>query len=195
MHIGYLTLAVRDVLRNALSPENYQDVGFENCEIEVMPDGKPPPFVGDKFISVYGSDWSPAIEDNNVALDAYLGVTCQLTYRTAYVPPDAVGTHSYANVQLGMTEVCWRIMKALSMQSGSETDVPLYTALTKITGYAPNSFVEYLRWAGTDAAPIPVYGDWFSGVNEHLNDENGLSMVGYTMSVRFSKARSVYAFI
>lgn len=195
MHMGYLTLAARDVLRSALSPENYQDVGFEDCEIDVMPDGKPPPFVGDKFIAVFGSEWSPAIEDQNVAIDAYLGITCQLTYRTAYVPPDALGTHTYANVQLGMTEVCWRIMKALSMQAGSTVDVPLYTALTKITGYAPYSFVEYLRWSGTDPAPIPVYADWFSGVNEHQEDDNGLAIVGYTMSVRFSKARSVHTFI
>lgn len=193
MHIGYLAIAVRDVLRAAFLPEKNPQVYFPEKAIEVMPSGMPPPDCGDRFIAVHGSSWNPAIEDNNVALDAYLGVAVTLSCRTSWVPRQKLGTRTYADLQLGMANICHRIMVAVTMQSGSADDVPLYTALEALEGYTAGSFCEYLRWQGTDPAPIEQFGDWFTARNEHLEDPSGMRIMGHSMTVRFGKARSVVA--
>lgn len=191
MHIGYLTIAVRDMLRDYFVSDFFPDDPFTELEIEVMPDGKPPPDCGKKFLAVYGADWSPAITDNNIALDAYLGVNVTLTYRSPQIPPRGQGSHVYAQVQKGMAAICYHIMKYIPMQSADITTVPLYNYLAAQEDYVL-SFTEYLRWMGTDAAPVPVFEDWFSAKNEHLMDPLGLDVMGYTMTVRFGQARAQF---
>ena len=195
MHMGYLVRAVRDVIRDALDSDSFVLGNWRDDEIDIMPDGKPPPWIGDKFIAVYGTDWAPAVDDTNVGLDAYLGVACTLTYRSPRVPQSKIGNVLYADLSTGMSEVCWRIMKSVAMQGSSTTEVPLFTKLAAIPGFTANSFSEYLRWKSTDPSPVPVYAEWFTAVNQNLDDPLGLDVMGYTMTVRFGDARTGLAFI
>lgn len=195
MHIGYLVLAVRDVLRNNLNAENFAVEPFEPDEIEVTPDGRPPAYMGRRFIGVYGNNWSAMTEDSNTALDPVMGVTCVYTVRSPIYTQKKTGTVLYAEVLTGMTAVCWQIMKTVSMVGGATDKIPLFDALNRYDGYQEFSIYEYLRWQSTDAMPQPVYDDWFTAQNEHLEDEAGMRIMGYTMSVRFGGARGGYNFL
>jgi hypothetical protein len=195
MHIGYIVLAVRDVLRENLNAEKFAVEPFEADEIEVTPDGRPPAYMGKRFIGVYGNNWSAMTQDANTGLDATLGVTCVYTVRSPIFPQKKTGTDLYAQVLTGMASVCWQITKTVSMVGGSTTKIPLFDALKRYDEYDEFSIFEYLRWQSTDAMPQPVYDDWFTARNEHLEDESGMRIMGYTMSVRFGGARGGYNFL
>lgn len=192
MHLGYLTLAVRNLLREYLGDGNFPANPFQESEIDVSPQGKPFAFNGQQFIGVYGASWSPATQDSNIGLDAYMGVNVVLTVRSPVFPQKKTGTEMYANLQCGMAAICWQIAKSVAMTSGSTTGVPLYDHLLALEGYEQYSIFEYLRWAGTDPEPIPAYQEWFSATNEHLGDPLGQPIMGYTMTVRFAEARGGY---
>ena len=148
MHIGYLTLACRDLLRDYLKAEGSQAIAelpFIDEEIQVMPQGRPPAVVGDKFIGIYGSSWEPAVIDSNVAIDAYLGVTCVLTVRSSIYPQEKL-EDLYADVSVGMSAIAVAIMKSLAQNTA------LYTYMNTYTNYNGWTF-EYLRWLGTDPEP------------------------------------------
>lgn len=186
--IDYLLLAARNALRKALNDDNYPQNPFLSTEIEISPDGKPFPACGNKFIGITGTSFEPAEPDNNVSIDAYLGFTCVLTYRTAVYPQKKLWL-AYADFQHGMSAVCWRIMTTLAAM-GRETDsVSIFTELALLDGYVAGTIFEYPRWFGTDPEPIAQDAEWFSAFNQNVNDVNGQGVMGYTMSVRFGNAR------
>lgn len=150
MHLGYLTLAVRNLLREYMGDDNFPALPFKESEIEVTPQGKPFAFNGERFIGIHGASWSPAVQDNNIGLDAYMGVNCVLTVRSPSFSQKKIGPNLYADLQCGMAAVCWQIAKSVSMTSGSLTEVPLFTHLNALEGYEAFSIFEYLRWVGTD---------------------------------------------
>lgn len=186
MHIGYLTLACRDILRDYLRGDAstaIPDLAFVDEEIQVTPQGRPPAVAGDKFIGIYGTSWEPAVVDSNVAIDAYMGVACVLTIRSSIYPQEKL-EELYADVTVGMSAVCVAIMQALAQNPN------IYTYLSNYVNYKSYWTFEYLRWLGTDAEPFQVGDDWFSAKDEHLSDPMGQSIMGYTMSVRFGQARA-----
>lgn len=194
MHIGYLVLAVRNLLRRQFDEESFPQFPFKESEIEVVPQGRPPAVIGNRFIGVYGSNWAPAVPDSNIGIDTYMGVACTLTVRSTTFPQKKTGPSLYAELQCGMAAICWHIAKSVAMTGGSTTDVPLFTELEALDGYEQFSIFEYLRWQGTDPEPVPVEAEWFSATNEHLADPRGTSIMGYTMTVRFGEARGGYRF-
>lgn len=186
MHIGYLTLACRDMLRDylrATATTAIPDLAFVDEEIQVTPQGRPPAVAGDKFIGIYGSSWEPAVLDSNVAIDAYMGITCVLTVRSPIYPQEKL-EEMYADVTVGMSAVSVAIMKALAQNAN------LYTYLAAYVDYKTYWTFEYLRWLGTDPEPAQVGDEWFSAKDEHLLDPAGQGIMGYTMSVRFGQARA-----
>jgi len=183
MDPGILSLAVRDLLRDHFSGDNFPLAPFAPEDIEVLPGPNPPPYVGNRFIAVYGSQWDPASPDVNVAIDGYLGVSCTLTVRSPTFPLSVQGVQLYAKEVTGMSRICYEITKAVTMKPD------LYTRLAEYSSYDSSVF-EYLRWQGTDPAPIRVNADHFGAYNEHVeNDLNGTQTMGYTMTVRFGNAR------
>lgn len=195
MHIGYLSLAVRDVLRENINAEKFAVEPFQPDEIEVTPDGRPPAYMGKRFIGVFGSNWSAMVEDSNTALDAVMGITCVYTVRSTVFPQKKTGPQMYAEVLTGMGAVCLQIMKTVSMVGGASDKIPLFDALKRYDEYVEFSIFEYLRWQSTDPTPQPVYDDWFTARNEHTGDDSGTQIMGYTMSVRFGGARAGYNFL
>lgn len=186
MHIGYLTLACRDLLRDYLKADGTNailDLPFIDEEIQVMPEGRPPAVAGDKFIGIYGSSWEPAVFDSNVAIDAYLGVTCVISVRSTIYPQEKL-EDLYADVSVGMSAIAVAIMKSLAQNTA------LYTYLGQYVDYKTYWTFEYLRWAGTDPEPQERGDEWFSAKNQHLLDPAGQDIMGYTMAVRFAQARA-----
>jgi len=192
MHTGLLCVAVRDLLRDWF--KDNPRCPLSSDVIHVTPDEKPFPYSGDTFIAVYGSTWSPVNDDVNVALDYMLGVTCTLTVRTAYVPNNKLGLEVYAKQYLGMSATCVEIMRAVSQNTTLFSKLAAnkeyqYYSTPDDNGFVIGQLFEYLRYQGTDATPNPVYAEHFTAKNEHLMDDAGLAIMGYTMSVRFGKAR------
>jgi len=186
MHPGYLTIACRELLRDYLkagATTAIIDMPFVDEEIQITPRGKPPAVMGDKFIGIYANSWEPAVLDSNVAIDAHLGVSCVLSVRSSIYPQEKL-EELYADVSVGMSAVCLKIMQCLAQNTA------LYTKLGELTDYASYWTFEYLRWTGTDAEPQEAFEDWFSAKDEHLLDPAGQGIMGYTMTVRFGNARA-----
>jgi len=195
MHPGMLCTVVRTVLRSWFKDNIRCPINLES--IEIMPDEKPTTFSGDTFISIYGSDWSPVTDDVNVAMDYYLGVTCTITRRTTAVPMWQVGPSSYAKAYDGLSATVVEIMRALSHKTSvlqALWQLPEYKFYAgdmtdPIRANVIGELFEFLRFQGADANPQPVFADHFRAKNEHLAAEAGESIMGYTMSVTFGKAR------
>lgn len=189
MHPGMLTTVVRSLLVSWFR-DNVRCPISEGC-IEVMPDGRPATYSGDFFIAIYASDWSSVNDDTNVGLDYSMGVTCNITQRTTSVPNWSVGKSSYAKAYNGLSATCLEVIRAVSQKTA------IYAELKKLPEYLyydnEDAFIgqmfEFLRFQSADPNPIPVYADHFRAKNEHLADEAGESIMGYTMSVTFGKAR------
>jgi len=186
MHIGYLTLACRDLLRDYLrygGTYAIQDLPFVDEEIQVMPEGRPPAVAGDKFIGIYGSSWEPAVMDSNVAIDAYMGINCTISVRSTIYPQEKL-EDLYADVSVGMSAIAVAIMKSLAQNTA------IYTYLSSYTNYQTYWTFEYLRWLGTDPEPQERGDEWFTAKNQHLLDPAGQDIMGYIMTVRFGQARA-----
>lgn len=190
MHTGLLCMAVRDTLRDAL--EDYARTPFRREEIEIMPDEKPPARCGEKFISVYGNDWSADEDDNNVGLNYLMGVSCTLTFRTTVYPQTHKGPEAYAKMFTGMASVCLKIAKEVSQYVNLFSRLQEYDEFLEYYDptndvYVGNVF-EYLRFQNCDPNPIPVYADHFSAENE--SGVGGEQIMGHIMTVTFGRARA-----
>ena len=189
MSLGALLVAARDYLRtsNGLGTGWSAETGneFTDAEIEVMPDARPPPRMGKKFVALYGIQWEPDHTDQNQGIDERLGIACALTFRNGHIPVDARGPELYVNAAVNMSDICRRIMVAIHQNiavSITNTDALLS---------GTDKMVEYLRWAGTDPNPSPRDAMWFmteSG-EDSFDRFNEFQESGYVMEVRFRDAR------
>jgi len=192
MHPGLACVVIRDMLRDAFA--DYASFPLESHQIEVMPDNRPPPSCGDRFIAVYGDDWNPVTDDANTGLDYYLGVSCTLTIRSPKYPTWERGKSLYAKEYTGMGSVCLKIMTTVSQEVSFLTRIhALDEYVNEFYDETNDLYVgqvyEFPRWLGTDPSPVPAYADHFRATNEHLQDQGGESIMGYTMTVRFGKIR------
>ena len=187
--IGLLCNACVELLQEAFDQTASPRLYFPREVIKIMPDSKPPPYEGDYFLAVYGSSFGSALDDGNVSLDAYMGISVTLTLRTPKYPMGKIGSEAYAKAYRGMSSIMWKIMKTLDKKPALLTKVAAYEEYDLIRDEGGQLF-EYLRWANTDAAPLPVYDEHFSAYNEHLNDQAGLAIMGHTMTANFDRARA-----
>src|SRR5262249_31061148 len=102
MSMVALLVAVRDTLRSKLPLDN------QTCRIRVGP--KPPPLAGDRFFSVFGTDWSSLEFDNNQAIDETFGVGVCITYRSPYVPDDDQGEQLYVEAAESIESACRNVI-------------------------------------------------------------------------------------
>ena len=179
MSLGRLLLSVRDVLRTELE--------LVDGECEVMPSAEPPPSCGQKFISVYGSNWGADGGDTfaDLGIVERYDVVCAVTFRSAYVPFDRLGEGPYVNRLIGMEDYCRDIIKNvhLNTEINTKTD-ELINEDFGFNSPNPHKMVEYLRWSYCDANPRSVTGSWF-GTEDSM--ASGLVMeVRFTQATRFS---------
>ena len=170
MSVGALLRATRNHLRNQL--------GLKDEECMVMPDGRPIPSCGQRFISLYPTYWGPKEGDNNQALYEQYDIACVITFRTPLLPFDRIGENliyedsPFPIVYHTMEEWCRLVMVAVHMNTSimGEANKELAT----------QGVAEYLRWAGNDPTPSFVDGSWFFAATEEL--------AGLTQTVRFEGA-------
>lgn len=179
MSLAYLLVAVRDQLRDNLFPE------FETLDILVMPGPEPPPYCGQKFISVYGIGWEAGPDDDQVmGLDEVYSVSCAVTYRAPSTPFDRRGDELYIKSLTGMEKTCREIIRYVHQNLDVFNSwVSMVESYSKVS--TPDLPVEYLRFTGVDPAPIPQDGSWFSAEPEDA--------AGMVMEVRFSGARTLHS--
>jgi len=187
--IGLLCLSVVETLQAAFDRTVQSQFPITPDMIDVMPDERPPPHCGTWFVSVFGSDFSPALTDSNVSLDAELTIQICLTFRSPTVPLAAFGREAYVAAYRGMSSVAWKIMTTLDKKPAVVSRVwtyPEYGVLRE--GHA--QMYEFLRWRGTSPSPEPVYAEHFRARNEHLDDEDGEAIMGYKMALTFGGVKA-----
>ena len=172
MSVGRLMLSVRDALR--LNMELTDD------ECHVMPDGRPMPSCGQKFIAVYAHSWNASPDDFNASegLAEWYGVTCAVTFRTAHVPFDRY----IPGIGLELEDFCRRIISNvhLSQEILLRTNERIEEELSQST-----AMLEQIRWASADPSPQFVTGDWF-GEGPPIDNNTGLMT-----EVRFEQATRI----
>lgn len=182
MSLGRLLIATRDHLRAELA--------LSEDECQVMPGPEPPPACGQKFISIYGSNWSASSDDvyQDQGIYESYDIVCAITFRSSYVPFDKLGEALYVKRLVGIEDFCRKVM--VKVHNSQEINTLVDTMLEEdhphqesgygiqISGH--HKMVEYLRWASTDPNPLPVTGSWFN------SDETSAS--GLVMECRFNQA-------
>lgn len=177
MSLSALLIAVRNKLRVHL-----EDYVPDNM-IHVMPDGRPSPNCGQRFVAVYGSSWSPRSEDAdmNIGVAEEYGVVCTLSVRSPVVPQDDIGDELYVHQSQGMETICRKIREAIHQQYDVVNDANTMTIEN-------HGILEYLRWKGTDASPRPVGPEWFYALDSPGVDSWEYAQSGLAMDVRFGDA-------
>lgn len=171
MSLGRLLIATRDHLRAELS--------LSEDECQVMPGPEPPPACGQKFVSVYGSNWSASADDvyQDQGIYESYDIVCAVTFRSSYVPFDKLGEALYVKRLVGIEDFCRKVM--VKVHNSQEINTLVDTMLGE-DHTTHHKMVEYLRWASTDPNPLPVTGSWFN------SDETSAS--GLVMECRFNQA-------
>lgn len=160
-------VAMRDHLRTKMS------LKAEECM--VMPDPRPIASSGQKFVSIYGTNWSPVEDDNNRSLFENYDIACGVTFRSGNVPYDRMGEELYIKELFGLEDFC-RTIVSLIHQNPEVLNSADDSINDQIVG-----FLEYLRWESTDASPRFVSGEWFTSESPE--------QTGIFMEVRFGQAK------
>jgi hypothetical protein len=77
-----------DVLLQAVVDRVKTIMTYDDTQVDVSDDGKPPPFSGQVFAVVHPGEFS---NDGDLSLDEKYDVSVTLTFRTGYVPQDRIG--------------------------------------------------------------------------------------------------------
>jgi len=187
--IGLVCQAVVELLQDAFDPAVNIRYPIDPASIRLMPDEKVPPYSGDYFLSVFGSQNGASVSDANTSLNASLGVSVCLTLRTTAFPVDDIGRVAYGEAYRSMSTIMWKVGLVIDKRPALFTKLKAmdeYVFLRTLGGQA----YEYLRWSSTDPAPIPVYEDHFWARNEHLGDPYGLGIMGHRMTAVFTDAKA-----
>jgi len=144
-------------------------------ECHVMPDARPMPACGQRFVAVYAHSWNASPDDFNASegLAEWYGISCAATFRSTHIPFDRF----IPGIGLDLEDFCRRIMANLHLSQA----VLLRTndRIEEELGQS-SAMLEQLRWASTDASPMFVGGDWFSSEDD--------KKTGLMMEVRFEQA-------
>lgn len=173
MSMNAWLLAVRNELRTALAIAPFS---FAADEIMLMPGPEPAAYMGQEFISIYGTGWEPVDIDSNRAIDEGFSISAVLSRKSGFSPYDRQGAKLYAEISTSMDATCNRIMTTIDKSIAVMT-----VANTLMTG--TNRALEYFRWLYTDPQPIPVPPSWFGATDDKKPIE------GYIQEVKFGQAR------
>tara|TARA_B100000949_G_scaffold148547_1_gene130512 strand:+ start:248 stop:790 length:543 start_codon:yes stop_codon:yes gene_type:complete len=175
MSMARLLIATRDQLWSAISV-----LDETNCGIN--PDGQPPPFAGQLYVSVHGTEWTVGgMVDGG--LDEEFGIACTVTMRAGFTPDDRMGDSLYIKLATGLEDLVRKIIV--------EIRTSRWIILNAANALMPDDldgFVEPLRWLGVNAEPRIVGPEWFHAAPDVNNPTSGLSM-----EVRLDKARRIQA--
>lgn len=170
MSMEALLFAVRNQLRAKL---NYSP---QVCEI--MPDGKPSPGAGEKFVAVYFGYENDA-GSHGESLDQYFGVNVTLSVRIAKAPIDRVGPDIIAVAGTGLLAEARRIQAIIHMDPDGYAIVK---AANVLIGPNFNGFIEPLQWTSTNYLGV-------QGAAWYRSKKGTASGVAVTLA--FGKARRV----
>lgn len=87
MSMSALLQAVRNTIRS--------EMDIENGMCRIMPGPKPPPSCGQRFYSVFGSEWTAGDFDLNLGIDESFGISIATTFRAGFAPWDDHGEELY----------------------------------------------------------------------------------------------------
>ena len=172
-----LRLAVRNVLRSIHEPGGPTLLipNAESCEIVV--DGRPPAFAGQRFVGIHAGDWSNTA---NESLDERVGLKVTITDRMGVFPFDRQAAEALDKAQTGLETFAEAIVCVIH---GSNDVIDL--ANTIIQGTV-TKFIEPLRFRFGER---PVYrdGTW-------LGAEDPEADAGLSITLTFGDARRVQKF-
>lgn len=165
-----LLVATRDFIRSHLKFDK-QPLRDSLCEI--MPDGRPPPFAGEFFVSVHAGGFKGQSTED---LDVNHQLNITITWRCAFSPYDKQGLAVIVREPDGLLVVAQTLMEMI------HNNWFIINNANFIIKDTVNKFVEPLRFSF--ASPVrPVSANWF-----HANEG---SEVGMIQSLTFGEARRV----
>lgn len=174
MSAAALLKSVRNWVRSNL------DLDDQTCRI--MPGPQPPPWCGERFLSIYPRDWRPGDPDLNRGIDEYFDVAIAVTYRISYSPYDEHGEEPMLE---GLESLEAVLRKLLPIHQNIDIMQAANTLLPDADLTTVYPFIEPLRWQGCDAAPTYVSQQWF-----HADQEDGDDpYAGMVQEIRFGEAR------
>ena len=176
MSLGSLMLVARNRLRT--------DLSFEDASIMVMPGPEPAPYAGQKFISIYGTQWSPGELDLNEGLDEQYAFSCTLSVRSSVSPFDRYGNDQYVQDTIGMEDVLRSIIISLHQSCSL---IGAWDTLMAGQG------TEFPRWTRCDPVPQIVDGSWWKSEPDFRSSPEGAA--GLVMSVDFGNARRMQSLV
>ena len=172
MSLAKLMVAVKGQLITDLGTYLDEDLGSQH--VDIMPDERPKPIMGNWFASIYGTSWRPGNIDPNNGIEEVYGLGVTVTMRQSSIPRDRSGLNLYVEASLSLDNLCRKIMTVIHQNTTIGS-----TAGNSMTG--TDRIVEYLRWIGTDPKPRLEDGTWFGSEQPDLE-------VGYVQEIRFDRA-------
>jgi hypothetical protein len=172
-----LLKSVRNLVRNEMQLDE------QTCAI--MPGPLPPPSCGQRFLSIYLSEWRPGDRDLNRGIDEYFSVTLTWSYRVAYLPADAHGEEAYIQ-QLEGIEAASRLLIPLLHQN-----IEVMSGANNLILDGEYKFIEPLRWQGGDPVPKYVGAAWFGSGEAQSKSGPEDNKVGLVQEVTFGEARRI----
>lgn len=176
MSFAALLVRVRNILRDNLSdllpPEH----------ILIMPDGRPAPACGDRFIAIHATSWRPrpGDDDMNRGLSELFDFDCTITYRTPFIPQESIGDEIFLKSLEGMEALCRLII------------ICIHQNIDLLGLDEDGELLEYPRWAGT-SLPTPVGPDWFYSSPDQGEGFEYIQS-GLTMTVSFRDAHRMQTY-
>lgn len=189
MSMRALVYAVRDLLR-AKFP-------FKEDMCDVMIDGMPPAYHGDRFVVIHGTQWTPGPFQPEQGLDEFLGFTVTITFAIGVAPQDERARELVYKECDGIEQWARRITELLTRYRWEIMCDANAKIREEICGCVPAvpeaQFISPAVWAGNDASPKFRGPDWLSsdpgmdGMED--GDDPNFAIV---MDVRYHNAHRIH---
>lgn len=178
MSIGFVLLATRQQL--------WEHLTYDEASLDIMPDGRPKPLCGSKFVSLFGSTINaidPAPEDG---FTTELSFTLTMTIRTSPLPAHAK-KYSYIESQISLEKELWRIIDKLY-----DERIDIYTFAQEMVNddpYMAGTYTGMLKMTSVDGSPSIAYPEWFYADDDDYRKNQAERSAGLYMSATFGGLR------
>lgn len=159
-----------------------------NCGMEV--NEKPPPSIGDFYISIHMINIQPSKYDDSELIEEIFTFGCTVTKRIKAVPEDRLPESVYLSTLNGLSKLCRLIVAGLHHRAAPIIQANLLMTAEDNADYlslvAGERFVSTPTWIGTSGQPELHNEEWFHGTYNTRNTRTEpFGFVGMSKTVRF----------
>lgn len=157
------------------------DLKFADNEVGITYGGRPAATMGQKFVGIHSTDWSPDEVDMNRALSEVFSIAITVTIRLGTYPAD-LNEGLLVDPKLSLDTIIRRCILSIHQ------NYDLLNSANELLGNATDKFVEPFRWLGGDAEPRVVDSSWFETTDIESQENSVL-----VMTQNFGRAKRIQA--